>query len=48
MAENPVIRRFGAATGAKNVPTPSAGDLQNMYDQPTRRPTAGRVPASAG
>lgn len=36
MAENPVIRRFGAATGAnRNVPTPSAGDLQNMYDQPT-------------
>lgn len=34
MAENPVIRRFGAATGAKNVPTPSAVDLQKIYDEP--------------
>ncbi|MGH8862441.1 MAG: Bax inhibitor-1/YccA family protein [Jatrophihabitantaceae bacterium] len=33
MAENPVIRRFGAATGA-NVQTPSAIDLQKQYDQP--------------
>ena len=30
MAENPVIRNFGKATGA----TPSAVDLQKMYDQP--------------
>ena len=34
MAENPVIRRFGAATGANNVPTPSAVDLQKIYDEP--------------
>ena len=32
MAENPVIRNFGKASGA--VPTPSAVDLQKMYDQP--------------
>jgi len=34
MAENPVIRRFGAATGANKVPTPSAVDLQKIYDEP--------------
>lgn len=34
MAENPVIRKFGAATGAKNVQTPSAVDLQKLYDEP--------------
>jgi uncharacterized YccA/Bax inhibitor family protein len=34
MAENPVIRRFGAATGANNVQTPSAVDLQKLYDEP--------------
>jgi uncharacterized YccA/Bax inhibitor family protein len=34
MAENPVIRRFGAATGANNVRTPSAGDLQRIYEEP--------------
>ena len=31
MAENPVIRKFGAAS---NVQTPSAVDLQKMYEQP--------------
>ena len=35
MAENPVIRRFGKAVNLDKVATPSAGDLQNMYDQPT-------------
>jgi uncharacterized YccA/Bax inhibitor family protein len=34
MAENPVIRRFGAATGANKVATPSAVDLQKIYDEP--------------
>lgn len=34
MAENPVIRKFGAATGANNVRTPSAVDLQKIYEQP--------------
>jgi uncharacterized YccA/Bax inhibitor family protein len=34
MAENPVIRKFGAATGANNVQTPSAVDLQKLYDEP--------------
>ena len=34
MAENPVIRRFGAATGANRVQTPSAVDLQKIYDEP--------------
>ena len=33
MAENPVIRRFGAASGA-NAPTPSAVDLQKIFDEP--------------
>jgi uncharacterized YccA/Bax inhibitor family protein len=32
MAENPVIRNFGKASGA--VQTPSAVDLQKMYEQP--------------
>jgi len=32
MAENPVIRKFGEASRA--VPTPSAADLQGMYDLP--------------
>ena len=31
MAENPVIRKFGAAS---NVQTPSAVDLQKLYDEP--------------
>jgi uncharacterized YccA/Bax inhibitor family protein len=34
MAENPVIRKFGAATGSNRVQTPSAVDLQKQYDQP--------------
>jgi uncharacterized YccA/Bax inhibitor family protein len=36
MAQNPVINKFGQAAGANRpgVPTPSAGDLQNMYNQP--------------
>jgi uncharacterized YccA/Bax inhibitor family protein len=34
MAENPVIRKFGAATRANAVQTPSAVDLQKLYDQP--------------
>jgi uncharacterized YccA/Bax inhibitor family protein len=32
MAENPVIRNFGKASGA--IQTPSAADLQGMYNQP--------------
>jgi uncharacterized YccA/Bax inhibitor family protein len=32
MAENPVIRKFGKVSGA--TPTPSAVDLQKMYEQP--------------
>lgn len=32
MAENPVIRNFGKASGA--VATPTAVDLQKMYEQP--------------
>jgi uncharacterized YccA/Bax inhibitor family protein len=38
MAENPVINKFGAATGANRAPAPSAGDLQAMYDQPAYAP----------
>lgn len=33
MAQNPVINRFGRASGG-NYPTPSATELQGMYDQP--------------
>src|SRR5579875_915250 len=33
MAENPVINRFGRMSGG-NQPTPSATELQTMYDQP--------------
>ncbi len=33
MAQNPVINRFGRASGGNN-PTPSATELQGMYDQP--------------
>jgi uncharacterized YccA/Bax inhibitor family protein len=33
MAENPVINRFGRMSGG-NPPTPSAAQLQNMYNQP--------------
>jgi uncharacterized YccA/Bax inhibitor family protein len=41
MAENPVIRNFGKASGA--IPTPSAVDLQKMYEQPAYAgPTAGK------
>jgi uncharacterized YccA/Bax inhibitor family protein len=43
MAENPVIRRFDAATRANNVATPSAVDLQKQFDQPAYTgPRAGR------
>jgi uncharacterized YccA/Bax inhibitor family protein len=35
MAENPVIRKFGAATGANAVQTPSALELQRIYDEPS-------------
>jgi uncharacterized YccA/Bax inhibitor family protein len=36
MAQNPVIRKFGEASGANRPgpPTPSAGDLQRMYSKP--------------
>ncbi len=34
MAENPVIRRFGAAARGTGAASPSAVDLQKMYDQP--------------
>jgi uncharacterized YccA/Bax inhibitor family protein len=34
MAENPVIRRFDAATRANSVATPSAVDLQKQFDEP--------------
>ncbi len=35
MAQNPVINRFGQASGGGNrLPTPSAGDLQSMFNQP--------------
>ena len=33
MAQNPVIRRFGAS-GGRGVPTPSVAELQGMYDMP--------------
>lgn len=33
MAQNPVINRFGRMSGG-NRPTPSAGELQTMYNQP--------------
>jgi uncharacterized YccA/Bax inhibitor family protein len=43
MAENPVIRKFGAASGGNNPPTPSAGDLQTMYEAPAYQgPRAGQ------
>ncbi|MCU1656322.1 MAG: hypothetical protein JWO57_978 [Pseudonocardiales bacterium] len=35
MAQNPVINKFGQASGPnRGVPTPSAVDLQKLYDQP--------------
>jgi uncharacterized YccA/Bax inhibitor family protein len=34
MAQNPVINRFGQASGGNRQPTPSAGDLQDMYNKP--------------
>jgi len=34
MAQNPVINRFGQASGGNRLPTPSAGDLQDMYNKP--------------
>ncbi len=34
MAENPIIKKFGSASGANRVVTPSAGDLQGMYERP--------------
>ncbi|MGH8962701.1 MAG: Bax inhibitor-1/YccA family protein [Jatrophihabitantaceae bacterium] len=34
MAENPVIRKFGKQTGVDLKKTPSAGDLQKIYEQP--------------
>jgi uncharacterized YccA/Bax inhibitor family protein len=41
MAENPVIRNFGKASGA--IPTPSPVDLQKMYEQPAYAgPTPGK------
>jgi len=33
MAQNPVINKFGKVSGP-GLPTPSAGDLQSMYDKP--------------
>jgi uncharacterized YccA/Bax inhibitor family protein len=46
MAQNPVINKFGAATGANRgpgsggfvAPPPSAGELQQMYNQPAYAP----------
>ncbi|HZZ96602.1 MAG TPA: Bax inhibitor-1/YccA family protein [Jatrophihabitantaceae bacterium] len=35
MAENPVIRKFGATARANNVQTPSAVDLQKLYEEPS-------------
>lgn len=34
MAENPVIKKFGNASRANPVVTPTAGDLQNLYEKP--------------
>jgi len=35
MPQNPVIRKFGEASGGgRGLPTPSAGELQGMYDVP--------------
>lgn len=34
MAENPVIRRFGQQVNLNKVPTPTADELQGMYDAP--------------
>ncbi|HET6876441.1 MAG TPA: Bax inhibitor-1/YccA family protein [Jatrophihabitans sp.] len=34
MAQNPVINRFGRAAGGNDPSTPSAVDLQKMYDRP--------------
>ncbi|MGN6608600.1 MAG: Bax inhibitor-1/YccA family protein [Jatrophihabitans sp.] len=34
MAQNPVIRRFGGASGGNGLPTPSVTELQGMYDSP--------------
>jgi uncharacterized YccA/Bax inhibitor family protein len=34
MAQNPVINKFGQATGGSAVATPTAVDLRKMYDQP--------------
>jgi len=34
MAENPVIKRFGAAARASHVPTPSADELNTWYEAP--------------
>jgi uncharacterized YccA/Bax inhibitor family protein len=44
MAENPVIRKFGAASGGgANPPTPSAGELQTLYEAPAYHgPRAGQ------
>jgi uncharacterized YccA/Bax inhibitor family protein len=38
MAENPVINKFGAATRAGQVATPTAGELQSMFDKPAYQP----------
>jgi uncharacterized YccA/Bax inhibitor family protein len=34
MAENPVIKKFGALSGADRGTAPSAGELQGLYEQP--------------
>jgi uncharacterized YccA/Bax inhibitor family protein len=34
MAQNPVINRFGQASGGNKLPTPSAGVLQDMFNKP--------------
>ena len=50
MAENPVIKKFGAASGA-NRATPSAGELQDLYNKPAfagLRPGQGRAEEGIG
>lgn len=41
MAENPVINKFGAATRAGQVATPTVDELQSWYEKPAFKP-AGR------
>ncbi|MDQ2750042.1 MAG: Bax inhibitor-1/YccA family protein [Pseudonocardiales bacterium] len=34
MAQNPVITKFGQASGGNRLPTPSVGDLNDMFNKP--------------